>query len=263
MDSWILKYDSVEISLEGTPVVKNLSFSVKQGEILAIVGESGSGKSTILRAACGLLPRGWQVTRGQIWLQDQNLPSLTEKQMQPIRQKEISMIFQDCGASFCPVRTIGSQFNECLGLRGMARRKAGRQKALQVLAQLDFKDPGRILDSYPFQLSGGMNQRAAIALAMLMNPKVLLADEPTSALDPVIQKQVLSQLLLLPRKQHAALLMVTHDLGTAAAMADRILVLKDGELEEQGSARQILTHPEKEYTRQLLEAVPRLKRRMN
>lgn len=285
-ENCIIDYSHVTISYNGRDVVTDVSFSVKPGEILGIVGESGSGKSTLLRAAMGLLGQGGLVTRGDIWYDGKNLPDLSAKELRRINGDEISMIFQDSGASFAPIRTIGSQIEEALAAhkaqdkhkrrteRSLAARQQQnpreraaeevhqsadpRERAIEVFEKLGLKDPEQIWDSYPFEMSGGMNQRIGIAAAMLTQPKILMADEPTSALDAAVQKQALDELLLARKLYGTAILLVTHDISVVRYMADSVLVLRHGKMVEYGTKEQVLDHPAEEYTRQLLAAAPRL-----
>ena len=172
----------------------------------------------------------------------------------------IGMTFQDAGASLCPIRTIGEQIYESMSAHMEITRSQAREKALVLFEKLHFKDGQRIWNSYPFELSGGMNQRAGIAIAMLMEPPVLLADEPTSALDVAVQKQVIEEMLHLRELFGTAVILVTHDIGVVSAMADTVLVLKDGRIMEYGPAQQVLREPQDAYTRKLLAAVPKLRR---
>lgn len=256
----ILSYESVEISFGGNAVVHDVSFSLHPGEILGIVGESGSGKSTLLKAAMGLLGKSGMVTRGDIWFQEKNIPDLSRGEMQKICGEKIGMIFQDAGASLCPIRTIGEQIYESIAAHKKMSREQAKEKALGLFEKLKFQDGERIWNSYPFELSGGMNQRAGIAIAMLMEPPVLLADEPTSALDVAVQRQVVQEMLSLRALFGTAIILVTHDIGVVSAMADSILVLKEGKVMEYGTAKQVLEAPQNAYTRKLLSAVPRLRR---
>lgn len=256
----LLTYQSVEVSFHGRAVIHDVNFALHAGEILGIVGESGSGKSTLLKAAMGLLGRDGLVTRGDIWFRDKNLPDLPERELQKIRGAEIGMIFQDAGASLCPIRTIGEQIYESMSAHMEITRVQAREKALALFEKLQFKNGPRIWGSYPFELSGGMNQRAGIAIAMLMEPPVLLADEPTSALDVAVQKQAVGEMLGLREMFGTAIILVTHDIGVVSAMADTVLVLKDGRVMEYGRAGQVLGAPQDAYTRQLLAAVPKLRR---
>ena len=256
----LLRYDRVDICYGGVPAVRDVSFALREGEILCIVGESGSGKSTLLRAAMGLLGRNGLVTRGDILYRGKNLPDLRPGELRRLSGPELAMIFQDAGASFCPIRTVGAQLFESMTEHGAVSKTEFRARALAVLEQLGFAYGGRIMNSYPFELSGGMQQRVGIACAMLQSPSVLLADEPTSALDVSVQKQVVEALLQVRERSGTAILLVTHNLGVAGAMADRVLVMKDGGAVEYGEAAQVLHAPREDYTRKLLSAVPRLRR---
>ena len=256
----LLTYRSVEVSFNGRAVTHDVSFTLHAGEILGIVGESGSGKSTLLKAAMGLLGSGGLVTKGDIWFKGKDLPDLPEKELRKVCGAGIGMIFQDAGASLCPIRTIGEQIYESMSAHMEITRSQAREKALALFEKLQFKDGQRIWNSYPFELSGGMNQRAGIAIAMLMEPPVLLADEPTSALDVAVQKQVIEEMLHLRELFGTAIILVTHDIGVVSAMADMVLVLKDGRIMEFGTAQQVLHEPRDAYTRKLLAAVPKLRR---
>ena len=256
----LLSYEHVEISYGGTPVVHDVSFSVKPGEILGLVGESGSGKSTLIKAAMGLLGDNGLVTKGDILFDGKNIPDLPEKELRKIRGKKIGMIFQDAGTSLCPIRTIGEQIYESMSAHMDISKADAQDRAFTLFEKLHFQDSRRIWDSYPFELSGGMNQRAGIVIAMLMNPAVLLADEPTSALDVAVQKQVVLEMKLLRELFGTAIILVTHNIGVVSAMADTVLVLKDGRKVEYGPARKVLQAPEQAYTKKLLAAVPKLRR---
>lgn len=256
----LLTYQSVEVSFNGRAVTHDVSFTLHAGEILGIVGESGSGKSTLLKAAVGLLGNDGLVTKGDIWFQGKDLPDLPEKELRKVCGAGIGMIFQDAGASLCPIRTIGEQIYESMSAHMKITRSQAKEKALLLFQRLQFKDGQQIWNSYPFELSGGMNQRVGIAIAMLMEPPVLLADEPTSALDVVVQKQVIEEMLHLREMFGTAMILVTHDIGVVSAMADTVLVLQDGRIMEFGTARQVLHEPQNAYTRTLLAAVPKLRR---
>ena len=256
----LLTYDQVTIQYRKTEVVRNMSFAVEQGEILGIVGESGSGKSTILKAAMGILGPGG-ITEGCIRLGKTELTHLEERKLRRIRGKQMGMIHQDTRASLCPIRTIESQIHEMMAAHGTIAKAQARQQALELFEKLGFPDGRRILKSYPFQLSGGMNQRVGIAMAMLLRPALLLADEPTSALDAAVQKQVVEELLQLRDLYGTAIVLVTHSMSVLSAMADTILVLRAGEAVEYGAAPQVLESPQAAYTQELLDAVPKLRRR--
>lgn len=258
----ILTYESVEISFGGRTVVQDVNFSLKSGEILGLVGESGSGKSTLIKAAMGLLGSDGLVTKGDIRYMGQNILDIPEKEKRKVRGAKIGMIFQDAGASLCSIRTIGEQIYESMRAHVKITRSEAKDRAMELFEKLNFKDSQRVWDSYPFELSGGMNQRAGIAIAMLMNPPILFADEPTSALDVSVQRQVVKEMLKLRELFGTAIIIVTHDIGVVRAMADTVLVLKDGKAVEYGPAVKVLEHPEDPYTKKLLAAVPKLQRKV-
>ncbi|MCD8222982.1 MAG: ABC transporter ATP-binding protein [Clostridiales bacterium] len=256
----LLQYESVEVLFGERAVIHDVNFSLHPSEILGIVGESGSGKSTLLKAALGLLGENGVMTGGKLLYRGQNILALSESAMRKIRGAEIGMIFQNVEASLCPVRAIGDQIYESMAAHGRISRGLAREKALTLFEKLKFKDGERLWKSYPFELSGGMNQRVGIAIAMLMEPSVLLADEPTSALDVAVQRQVVREMLQMRELFGTAIILVTHDIGVVSAMADTILVLKDGRVMEYGEAKSVLQNPQNAYTRRLLSAVPRLRR---
>lgn len=256
----LLEYKNVEISFGGNAVVHDVSFSLHSGEILGLVGESGSGKSTLIKAVMGLLGNNGMVTRGDIWFEGKNLPDLSEKEMRLIRGAKIGMIFQDAGASLCPIRTIGEQIVESMAAHKKVSVAEAKEAALDLFDKIGFRDGERVWNSYPFELSGGMNQRVGIAISMLLNPSILLADEPTSALDVAVQRQVVQEMLRVRKIFGTAIIMVTHDISVVSAMADTVLVLKDGDRMEYGKAQDVLGSPRNAYTKQLLAAVPRLRR---
>ena len=256
----LLRYDHVDISYNGFLAVKDVSFTLEPGEILGIVGESGCGKSTLIKAAMGLLGSAGMVTRGDIWYKGKNLPDLPPKELRKLNGPELGMIFQSAGSSFCPIRTIGTQLYETMTEHEKISKAEFLDRAMELLGKLGFEDGKRVLGSYPFELSGGMQQRVGTAAAMLLNPSVLLADEPTSALDVSVQKQVVEEMLLVRETFGTAILLVAHNIGVIGAMADKVLVMKNGETVEYGKTQQVLENPQADYTRALLSAVPRLRR---
>ena len=258
--SEILRYEHVDISYNGVKVIKDVSFTVSEGEILGIVGESGSGKSTLIKAAMGLLGDTGLVTRGDIWYKGKNLPDLSAGELRKLNGPELGMIFQYAGSSFCPIRTVGAQLYESMTEHESLSKEAFRVRATELLEKIGFENTRRILESYPFELSGGMQQRVGIAAAMLLNPSVLLADEPTSALDVSVQKQVVEEMLLVRKTFGTSIVLVTHNIGVIGAMADKVLVMKNGEMVEYGETQQVLNNPKEDYTRLLMSAVPKLKR---
>ena len=256
----ILRYKHVDITYNGFKAIKDVSFTVDEGEILGIVGESGSGKSTLIKAAMGLLGDAGLVTRGDIWYKGKNLPDLSARELRKLNGPELGMIFQYAGSSFCPIRTVGSQLYESVTEHEAISREEFRVRAAELLEKIGFDNPQRVLDSYPFELSGGMQQRVGIAAAMLLHPSVLMADEPTSALDVSVQKQVVEEMLLVRRTFGTAIVLVTHNIGVIGAMADKVLVMRNGEMVEYGETQQVLEDPKEDYTKLLMSAVPRLRR---
>ncbi len=254
----LLRYDHVQVCFNGRPVVHDVTFSLKQGEILGIAGESGSGKSTLLRAAMGLLGPTAMVTRGDIWFDGMNLLDLSQRRLNRIRGRRLGMIFQDAGASLCPIRKIGSQICEAMGARTRSSKAAVHTRTMALFEKMNLNHGDRIWNSYPFELSGGMNQRVCIAIAILMGPDILLGDEPTSALDARVQKQMIEEILKLRDEQHMSVIIVSHDIGVIKAMADTVMILKGGHVMEYGPANQVLACPRNDYTKLLLKAVPRL-----
>ena len=258
MDS-LLRVEHVTISYNGKPVVQDVSFELKQGEILGIVGESGSGKSTVIKAIMGLLGEEGLVTEGDIWYKGENLTSMSEKKLRGYLGKEIGMVFQDCKAALCPVRMIGAQIHEAVSEHEKISRQETWKRAGEIMKKIGLDDSERVLNSYPFELSGGMNQRVGICTAMIMHPNLLLADEPTSALDVTVQKQVVEELLLMRKEYHTAMILVTHNIGVAAYMAEKMIVMKQGKVVDSGDREEILHNPKSDYTKNLLLAVPSLK----
>ena len=254
----VLQIKNISISYQNRPTVKNLSLQVAPGEILGIVGESGSGKSTLLKSILGLLGDGGKVTDGQILFDGKSLQTMSPKALQQIRGKEIALIFQHPEASFDPTVRIRRQFYECAKIHGMSSKTETDDRIRQLLKDMYFEDPDRILDMYPFELSGGMCQRVAIAMAMLHKPRLLLADEPTSALDVTVQAQVVHALMELRKNTGCAILLVTHNMGVAAHMSDRIGVMRQGELVECGECKKVLHTPEHDYTKALIRAIPKM-----
>ncbi|MCL2022733.1 MAG: ATP-binding cassette domain-containing protein, partial [Betaproteobacteria bacterium] len=237
------------------PVVDDVSFSLYAGETLALVGESGSGKSLSALALMRLLPNAISIVGGEARLDGKNLFALPESDMRQYRGRKIAMIFQEPAASLNAVLTIGTQINEALALRGITGRQA-LQEAEYLLNQVGIPDPGRRLNEYPFQLSGGMKQRAMIAIALAGEPRLLIADEPTTALDVTVQAQILDLLLALQEQRGMAMLLITHDLAIVAKMAHRIGVMYAGQIVEFARREDFFRLPRHPYSRALFGALP-------
>ncbi|SDE40043.1 ABC transporter ATP-binding protein [Ruegeria marina] len=240
--------------------VRGVSFEVMPSETLALVGESGSGKTVTCRAVLRILPKVAQIRTGRITLNGKDGPTtlseLGERQMRRIRGDRISMIFQEPMRSLSPLHKIGNQVSEVLWLHRGASEKQARKTVLEQFDRVGFPDPERAYNSYPFELSGGMRQRAMIAMAMVAKPDLLIADEPTTALDVTTQAQVLGLIKELQRETGMALILVTHDLGVVANMAEKVVVMHKGRVMESGTAADVLRGPAHPYTQQLFDAAP-------
>ena len=250
-------------TLEGViKAVRNVSFHVDKGEVLCLVGESGSGKSTIGLAVADALPDNAEVARGRIIFEGRELLKLSEDERRRIRGKEISVIFQDPAASLNPLFTIGEQLSDVMKVHlGIKNKEELRRMALEKLKTVGLPDPERVYNAYPHELSGGMMQRAVIAIALSTGTKLLVADEPTTMLDVTLQAQILDLLAYLRRKFDLSVLFITHNLGVAAEVADRVLVVYAGVEVEEGNIDEILEEPFHPYTRSLIRCVPRGHRR--
>ncbi|MFI6859552.1 ATP-binding cassette domain-containing protein [Streptomyces sp. NPDC050421] len=251
----------VDFALASSTVraVRGVSFAVNAGETLAVVGESGSGKSATALSALRLNPEPPCVyAGGQVLLDGKDVLALREKELRKVRGARISMVFQDPMTSLDPLQRVGDQVSEVLRLHGDHTRAEARRAALTALDEVGIPDPERRYGQYPHELSGGLRQRVMIASALVARPSVLIADEPTTALDVTVQRQILELLVSLQRRHGMAVLLITHDLGVVAETADRVVVMRHGEVVETGDVQQVFTRPTAPYTRDLLAATPRL-----
>jgi len=240
-----------------------LSYTVEPGKTLGIVGESGSGKSVSSSAILGLHRNTSAQVSGRIWLDGVDLLSLSDKEMQERRGKDVAMIFQDPLSALHPYYTIGDQVAEAYRVHNKVSRKAARDRAIEMLDRVGIPNPQLRVDDYPHQFSGGMRQRAMIAMALINDPELLIADEPTTALDVTVQAQILDLLQDLQREFNTALIMITHDLGVIAEVADDVLVMYAGRAVEYGTTKQLLTAPAMPYTLGLIQSVPDLSSDVN
>ena len=257
----LLQVDNLSIGFGDTaPVIRDVSFAVREGETLALVGESGSGKTLSCRAVLRILPKAARILNGQISFHcpegQVDLLTLSERKMRHVRGNQISMIFQEPMRSLSPLHRIGNQVSEVLLLHGGVSNRAARDTVLQTFERVGFPDPERVYRAYPFELSGGMRQRAMIAMAMVAKPDLLIADEPTTALDVTTQAQVLGLIKDLQRETGMAVILVTHDLGVVANMAEQVVVLHNGRVMEAGDAKLVLSSPAHPYTQKLFDAAP-------
>lgn len=239
----------------------NVSFELRQGEVLAVVGESGSGKSVSALALTRLLPSEPTCTiTGQVWLDGRDLLAQDETEISKVRGKEIAYVFQDPGTSLNPVYTIGFQIGEAVRIHdhNVTDVEAAVIKALE---EVHINDPRKVANQYPHELSGGMQQRAMIAMALACNPRILIADEPTTALDVTIQKEIMDLLGRLRKERGMSILMITHNFGIVANFADQVLVMRYGRVVESGTAEQVMNSPTDSYTKGLIACIPRLGQR--
>lgn len=240
--------------------VDGVIFSLSPGKIYVIVGESGSGKSTLLRTIGGLLTKEGKIVSGDIWMGEQNLIQLSEKEWCEVHGNKMGYIFQNPEQSLSPLAKIGKQFVECQNMHAKTAGKKSKKEILEdaeeLLKELRFENPQRVLKSYPFELSGGMCQRVAIALAIMNQPSLLLADEPTSALDVASQDMTIETLLALRKKTDLSILLVTHNMEVARRLADEIGVMYQGRIIESGLPEEIWNDPKEDYTKKLIAAIP-------
>ena len=241
------------------PAVDGVTYALHEGETLAIVGESGSGKSVSALSVMGLIPNPpGQVTAGEVWYGGRNLLSLSEKGLEKIRGAEISMIFQEPMSSLNPVLTIRRQLTETIMHHERVPAAGAYDRAIEMLQMVQISEPERRMGQYPHQLSGGMLQRVMIAMALACGPRVLIADEPTTALDVTIQAQILALMADLQERLGTAIVLITHDFGVVAEMADRVAVMYAGRIVELGTVFSLFESPRHPYTRGLLNAIPHL-----
>lgn len=254
----VLSVTNLHIAYQGKPAVMDVNFTLERGKVLCIVGESGSGKTTVIRALMGLLPVGGEVTEGSIVFNGRDLANLSKSEWRSMRGKDMAMIFQDSGSALDPIQRIGKQFRELFRSHVDMTNGECDAKAIALLESVALPNGTDILHRYPHELSGGQRQRVGIAMAMALDPLLLIGDEPTSALDVTTQSQVVLEMLEKAKEHNSAIVMVTHNLGVAAYMADYILVMQNGRVVDAGSPEDILKNPSSDYTKQLKNAVPTL-----
>ncbi|KHO21743.1 dipeptide ABC transporter ATP-binding protein [Mycolicibacterium setense] len=254
----LLSISGLTVEFAGRDVVRQVSFDVGAGEIVALVGQSGSGKSTIARTAQGLLPAGGRVTAGDILVEERVVTRLPQRQWRQLRGGTIGFVPQDPLGSLDPLKPVGDQIAEVLRVHRIADRAGARRRAVELLEHVGIADPARRAGDYPHQLSGGQLQRVLIAIAIAGEPRLLIADEPTSALDVTVQQRILTLLDELRVEHGLGILFITHDLALAEQHSDTVVVLRDGDVRETGRTASVLTTPKDDYTRQLIAAAPAL-----
>ncbi len=258
MTAPLLRVNDLRVTIGGNPVVDGVSFHVSQGEILSLVGESGCGKSMTAFSVMGLLPKVARVAGGSINLGGKDMLTLPERERRRLRGNEFAMIFQEPVASLNPLMKIGHQIEESLVVHRGLNGKAARKAAIAMLEEVGIPEPEIRSGQYPFELSGGMCQRAMIAMALICQPRLLIADEPTTALDVTIQAQILELMKRLRDETGTAILLITHDMGVVADMADRVAVMYAGRVVEEAPVDALFARQEHPYTRLLLSTIPRL-----
>jgi len=254
----LLEVSNLSIAYGSNPIVHGADLKLDSGEVMAIVGESGSGKTTIIRAILGCLPNMGKVTGGEIIFDGKNLLENSEDEWLKLSGTDISMVFQDSGSMLDPIQRIGTQFVEYIQQHSDMGEQEATERATEMLKRMHLANPENVMKSYPFELSGGMRQRVGVAMGMFFKPKLLLADEPTSALDVTTQAQVVSEMMHICKEDGTAIIIVTHNLGVAAYMADQIIVMKYGDIVERGTSKEVIDNPQSDYTKKLLAAVPQI-----
>ncbi len=259
MSETVIDVRELSVSIDGKNIVETISFSLEKGKILALVGESGCGKSMTALSLMRLLPRQAVIEADSLQLLGREISGFSEKEMQKIRGNEISIIFQEPASDLDPLMTVGKQIMEAIRSHSSCSEKEAREKAVSILKKVGIPDPEERMNQYPFELSGGMCQRVMIATALVCKPAVLLADEPTTALDVTIQAQILHLIKELARETGTAVIIITHDMGVVAEVADDVAVMYAGKIVESGSITSLFSQPEHPYTKALLASIPGLK----
>lgn len=246
------------VSYAGKRVLSDVDLAIDKGELVGLVGASGSGKSTLAGACVGLLGPSGRIDAGQILLDGHDLVGASSSEMRSVRGARIAFVFQDPMSSFSPIRTFGVQYQEAMAAHGHRDAAENERVIADIFDRLALHDAPRILRSYPFELSGGMAQRVAIAFALALKPDLIIADEPTSALDVVVQAQVIAEFMALRKDFGTSVLLISHNIGMVGYCCDRMCVMHDGRIVERGVPDQVLLHPKDAYTRELIAAVPSL-----
>lgn len=258
----LLSIENLTISLEDrpntSPIVQNLTLELYEGEVLGIVGESGSGKSLTGLAILNMLPKGVYISAGQVFVDGKQITNSEEKLLRKIRGKLISIVFQDPAAALNPSRTVKKLLSDVIRAHGNFSRKIVHQKSIAILKDVGFPDPESRLKSFPFQLSGGLRQRVAIAMAFMNQPKILVADEPTTSLDVSVQKGILQLIRRRTIEDKIGCIFISHDLGVIAEVADRVMIMYSGQVVEEGLMKSVLTNPKHPYTRGLITSAPNM-----
>lgn len=257
MNNHLLEINNLGCSYGEADVIKNISFTVDKAEIVGIAGESGSGKSTLFNSILGF-KNNLKIKSGEIKFKNKDLLNLNPKEKRQLFGKEIGCVFQSSSVSLVPTRRISSQFEESVLSKIKIGKREIKEKALNIFKIFCLDNPERIYNSYPFELSGGMQQRVSIALSLILEPDLLLCDEPTSALDVRVEYELVKEFARLREQKQVAIVIITHNLALAKELCDRIVVLYRGDMVEYGSAEKIISSPSHEYTKKLISAIPKI-----
>lgn len=259
----LLKVEDLEVVFSDDTgdlkIIDKVNFTVNPGEILCIVGESGSGKSVTLLSIMGLLDRKGRISGGLVEFDGDDLRNKSEKELDQIRGNQLTMVFQDAMSSLNPVFTIGSQMIETMRVHLNMDKKTAKDRAISLLGKVGLPNPSAVMKKYPHTLSGGMRQRVSIAMALACNPKLLIADEPTTALDVTIQAQIMELIRSLKDELGMSIILITHDMGLVAEMADRVLVMYAGQIVEEANVYDLFKKPKHPYTKALLKSIPSIR----
>lgn len=258
----LLDVEHLQITYNGLPVVRDVSFQLGRGEILGIIGESGCGKSTLINGVLNMLNEGGKIDGGNIRFDGDDITCLSPERMRPYLGRRIGAVFQNPGSSLNPIRRVKHQFYDAICAHQDMKKDDMDEIIVSLLRKLELPRAEQIMNSYPVEFSGGMNQRIAIALAMVLRPELLIGDEPTSALDVTVQTQVVKEMLKLREDFQTSIIIVSHNMGVIAHMADRIAVMYAGYIVEYGSAAQVIASPHHPYTKSLIAAIPALDGRL-
>ncbi|MDR7126668.1 ABC transporter ATP-binding protein [Pseudotabrizicola sp. 4114] len=249
---------SLPPGMERVHAVEDISFDLRKGQILCVIGESGSGKSVTANTIMGLLPKAIKITRGSIQLEEREIVGMGPEALRSLRGRVVSMIFQDPLSALNPLMTVGAQVDEAMHAHGIGTPTSRRERAIELLTEVGLPEPELMYHQYPFRLSGGQRQRVMIAMALALEPTILIADEPTTALDVTTQAQILKLIRDIQRRKGMSVMFITHDFGVVAEIADSVVVMEKGKVVEEGTAEKVLKSPDHPYTRRLIAAVPHL-----
>lgn len=255
----MLQITDLSIAYGDKTVIEGFNLEVAKKEIVCIVGESGSGKTTLIKTIMGLLPKNAKILSGEIIYNGEDILRLNKKEAKKFHGEEMAIIFQDSANMLNPIRKIESQYIEYINTHRRMPKEEAKKLIKEKLDMVGMINSEAVMKNYPFELSGGMSQRLGIAMAMTFTPKLLIADEPTSALDSTLQSQILFEMQKLKDNYDTGIIIITHNLGVAAILADKVIVMKDGKIVEQGSKYEVIENPQSDYARMLIDSIPKFR----